>query len=227
MRLLPVVFAHVNASIVACAALISPPTQAFPIPAVLSINNCRASPVQPTDFGTTNRYAPITIIYTIGHCYPGQASTGTLTSVTSSSPDFVVDLFDCGSPLKILNPVASPTSCQIKVTFLPLTNTAGPASSTITVNWTQGIALSTLMNVTGNASVVPCTFDIDGDGATTAMVDAFVFLRAMLGFRDSQVTNGVTFSPSAKRKEWLAAVAPSPLNSISLYLRDVCGVVIP
>lgn len=51
---------------------------------------------------------------------------------------------------------------------------------------------------------VPCTLDIDGDGAILATTDALLFARISLGLTGSAVTASVNFPETATRKTWTA-----------------------
>ena len=51
---------------------------------------------------------------------------------------------------------------------------------------------------------VPCSLDIDGDGAILATTDALLFARISLGLTGSAVTAGVSFPETATRKTWTA-----------------------
>jgi uncharacterized delta-60 repeat protein len=65
-----------------------------------------------------------------------------------------------------------------------------------------------------NGAPQNCTFDVDGDGLTTATIDGLIATRVMLGLRGPTVINGISFPANATRNTW-------PL--IRDYLVSQCG----
>ena len=61
---------------------------------------------------------------------------------------------------------------------------------------------------------LPCSMDVDGDGAISATVDGLLATRAMLGFSGTALTNGITFVGAATRTT-AATILP--------YLKTSCG----
>jgi uncharacterized delta-60 repeat protein len=58
-------------------------------------------------------------------------------------------------------------------------------------------------------------YDIDGDGVINASRDGLLLVRRMLGFSESAVLSGITFSSSARRSQWA---------DIESYMRKRCRV---
>ncbi len=62
-----------------------------------------------------------------------------------------------------------------------------------------------------------CSFDVDGDGVVTAQTDGVIWLRAMLGFRESRLLPGVTIAPGARR---------TTSSEIRDFLLSHCGIAV-
>lgn len=70
--------------------------------------------------------------------------------------------------------------------------------------------------VNAAALVEVCRMDIDGDGVVLPTTDGLILMRAMMGMKDSAVSNAV--SATALRRNW---------TDIRRYLVDVCGMTLP
>ena len=68
-----------------------------------------------------------------------------------------------------------------------------------------------------------CSFDIDGDGKTTATIDGLIVTRVMLGLTGSAVIGGITFPADATRNLW----GGNGTRDIRKYLITQCGMVLP
>ena len=65
---------------------------------------------------------------------------------------------------------------------------------------------------------IPCTMDLDGDGAVLATTDGLIYARIALGMRGDAVTQGINFPSIATRKTWWA---------IRNHLYGQCGMPMP
>lgn len=70
--------------------------------------------------------------------------------------------------------------------------------------------------VNAAALVEVCRMDIDGDGVVLPTTDGLILMRAMMGMKDSAVSNAV--SATGLRRTW---------TDIRRYLVDVCGMTLP
>lgn len=73
--------------------------------------------------------------------------------------------------------------------------------------------------VSGPFTYQACSPDIDGDGRTTATVDALIMTRVMLGMTGNAVLGGINFPPTATRTTWGGGGS----SDIRRYLVTHCG----
>lgn len=81
----------------------------------------------------------------------------------------------------------------------------------------DGAKLIRWMRDTDTSPTIPAGlgYDIDGDGAINAARDGLLLVRRMLGFNETAVMSGITFSSSARRSQW---------TDIESYMRKRCRV---
>lgn len=118
----------------------------------------------------------------------------------------------------------SPASCAVP--FGTATSTVGngqyvcvrqtaplKASGQATATLIIGGGWADFLVTTGTLAGSPCTLDVDDNGATEALTDGLLILRAMMGLTGSAVTDNAV-GGSAKRSDWA---------SIRTYLNGNCG----
>jgi uncharacterized delta-60 repeat protein len=80
---------------------------------------------------------------------------------------------------------------------------------------TTDVADFTTIRVVGGATYSSCNTDVDGDGKHLATVDGLILARAMLGFSDANILNGIAIDQTnARRKDW---------PSIKRFLVEQCN----
>ena len=87
-------------------------------------------------------------------------------------------------------------------------NVSAASDGSAIIRWMRGSAA-------GPSIPAGMGYDIDGDGAINASRDGLLFVRRMLGFSESAVMAGITFSQYARRLNWI---------DIESYLRKRCRV---